>query len=231
MNKTLFERYYACFSEEAAKSPIQNKLCAAVLINKKLVSSPKCNTTRNLCRSMVCGSIHAEQRALLEFYGKYLQYDRIKSKWVLNNIKVKKVDLIVMRITADGEVANSRPCYNCLKMMNLIGIKKVYYTTGVKNELICENISEMCSIQLSAVSRFLKNPFSNNCKTIYYQNIMKQHFPKKIKKYNLECFINYNFKQIFKIDYRIEYVNQKGVLTVLFYNENNVLIVSSVVEE
>jgi hypothetical protein len=135
-----------------------------------------------------------------------------------------------MRITADGEVANSRPCYNCLNMMNLIGIKKVYYTTGVKNELICENISEMCSIQISSVSRFLKNPFSPISKTVYYKNIIKQNFPKKIKKYNLDCFINYNFKQIFKDDYRIEYIKQKGVLFVSFYDENNVLIVSSIVE-
>jgi deoxycytidylate deaminase len=226
-NETLFDNFYKSFANEASKSTITHKLCAGILINKKLVTKPKCNVSRNLCRNMFCGSLHAEQRSLLDFYGKHLQYNRLKAKWFLNSaMKEKKVDLIVMRITADSKVANSRPCYNCLKMMNDLKIQKIYYTTELQN-LICENVNEMFSIQISSVSRFLEDPFSLECKEQYYNSMMKLYFPKNIKEYNLNCFIEHSFKQIFK-DYTIVYKKKNGVLTVYFYNEENI-IVSSIV--
>jgi predicted phage terminase large subunit-like protein len=41
---------------------------------------------------------------------------------------VKKLDLLVIRVTKMGDIGNARPCHNCLKMMKDIGIKKVFYS-------------------------------------------------------------------------------------------------------
>ncbi len=150
------------------------------------------------------------------------------------NLKnVKKLDLIVLRITKEGNIGNARPCFNCLNMMKDIGIKKVYYTTGNNEEMICEHVKNMVSIQSSSVTRLIdvnnireqeKYKLMKN-KDYYYLDLFKNLFPKKIKYQNLVYFINYNFKNIFpnyNIDIRID--------KVYFYNDKNMKILESIIE-
>jgi hypothetical protein len=96
-------------------------------------------------------------------------------------------------------MGNARPCYNCLNMMKDIGLKKVYYSTGNSDEFICENIRNMVSIQASSSTRYIEK-LSNNTITYnkdeYYNNLLKNLFPKIINIKNLEYFIEYNLKNI-----------------------------------
>jgi hypothetical protein len=87
---TLLDKFYPSFLEEANKSEINYQLAAGVIIDKKLVTKPCCNSGRNYCRRTVCGSVHAEANALLNFYGKNLQFDRKKNRWCLLWRKRKK---------------------------------------------------------------------------------------------------------------------------------------------
>jgi hypothetical protein len=100
-------------------------------------------------------------------------------------LKKPNINIVVMRINKIGEVANARPCYNCLTMMKAVGIKKVYYSIS-DNELICENVNNMISIHISATTRTLT--INNNIKTRneYYEQMLIKYFPNEIKKTNLK---------------------------------------------
>ena len=202
-------------------------MVAGVLKDKKLVGRPKCNLDRNLYRGYSYGSTHAEAGALIEYFGKDICFDRTKHIWSSSNKKKNKLDIIVMRILSDGNTANARPCFHCLRMMNDMGLNKVYYTTGQYKEIICENINEMFSIQLSYVSRVVYNAKDLE-RTEYFQSIMKENFPKIIRKKNLIYFIEYNYKSIFP-GYPIQYIKKGVDISVYFYNLNDEIIAHSIV--
>jgi hypothetical protein len=58
------------------------KLSAAIVKNGRLYIQPCVNTQRNTCRGSMCGSLHAEQNALLSFFGKDIAYSKING-WYL----------------------------------------------------------------------------------------------------------------------------------------------------
>jgi deoxycytidylate deaminase len=219
MTIKLLNNYINNLINEAQKSTIQSQLAAGILKNHRMITKPCCNIERNMCRGCKCTSIHAEANAILNYFGKNLQFDNIKNQWCIlkNNKKIKKINLIVIRITKNGKLSNARPCINCLKMMKNIGIKKVYYTSGNNDELICENVKDMISIQVSYINFYIKDTEIN--KKIYFENLIKNNFPKYIKEKNLEYFINYNFINIFP-NYIIKY--NKNIVS--FLDLNNIII-------
>lgn len=54
----------------------------------------------------------------------------------------KKYDILVIRVTADGELANSRPCNHCIMTMREMGIRRVFYSDG-KGNIVSEKVDEM----------------------------------------------------------------------------------------
>jgi hypothetical protein len=131
---------------------------------------------------------------------------------------------MVLRITKDGMVGNSRPCYNCLNMMKDIGIHKIYYTTGILNEIICERVKDMISIQSSSVTKRIDTKNTKFNKEEYYYDLLKKFIPNKIKYNNLKYFIDYNFKNIFP-NYKI-IINENYIY---IYNENNNVILQAII--
>ncbi len=83
LSNKLFERFYPRFCQEALSSNISSKLAAGILKGKKLVSKVCCNTNRNFCRGVECGSLHAEAHALLSYFGKSLKFDSVSRQWCL----------------------------------------------------------------------------------------------------------------------------------------------------
>jgi hypothetical protein len=227
MTTKLFDRYYPILCETAFSSPVKVKLVAGILKDRKLVGRPKCNIDRNLYRGYYYGSTHAEAGALMDYFGKDICFDRTKHIWSSSKKKKNKLDIIVMRISSDGKPANARPCFHCLRMMNDMGLHRVYYTTGLDKEIVCENINEMFSIQLSYVSRIIYNT-KELSRDNYFQSIMKENFPKIIRERNLVYFIEYNYKSIFP-KYPIQYEKRGSDNLVYFYNLNNEVIVWSIV--
>jgi deoxycytidylate deaminase len=74
------------------------------------------------------GTIHAEVDAC------------IKMAEYIKRIKVRTVDILIIRVTKTEKYCSSRPCFNCLRTLkkfskkNKINIRNIYYTT--KNENI-----------------------------------------------------------------------------------------------
>ena len=185
---------------EAEKSPLKQSLAAAIVQNTKFLSDSCCNIDRNFCRGHYTPSLHAEARAILNYFGKNVFYDKCNGWRLFYNSyqKHKKIDLIVIRTKRDGSLANARPCRMCLKMMKDLGIKKVHYTTGNNNEIITETVKNMISIQeSSSFQRYFKVHYNYpQNKTDYYKTIISRHLPVKAKKENIDIFSKLNLDYI-----------------------------------
>jgi hypothetical protein len=137
----------------------------------------------------------------------------------------QKYNLLVIRISGENNLVNARPCYNCLDMLNACNIKKIYYSTedGIK----CENVSNMVSINASAITRLIEKTHYNAPENDieYYTNILLKKFPKRIKLNNLEYFLKYNFKNVLP-NFKCKIEKNK----IIFYNQDNKLILISNIE-
>ena len=102
----------------------------------------------------------------------------------------KNLNILVIRINSNGKLTNARPCYRCTLMLKALGINKVYYS--IENEIICEKISHMISINSSnmwkKVDRICHNAPLNVLD--YYKYIIDK-MPKIIKKINADHFVRY----------------------------------------
>ena len=181
---------------EANKSLIDQQLAAAIIKGKKLISKPCCNTTRSTCRGNSVGSLHAEANAIINHFGRALSFDR-KKGWILDDRIKSKLDLVVVRVNKVGETCNARPCHNCLNMMKSVGIKRVYYSVNSET-VICENVKDMISIQSSSVDKHLDQLNNTEYKDhdSYYESLLLKYFPRTIRKYNLDNFIQYNLSNL-----------------------------------
>ena len=199
---------------EAQKSLIDQQLAAAVTRGSRMVSRPSCNSPQNTYRGLCYGSLHAEARAIVNYFGRSLTFDK-KKGGVFYGAKPKnqKLDIVVVRVNRSGETCNARPCYNCLNMMKAVGIRRVYYSIS-PDEFICENVKDMVSIQSSSVTRHIEKLNGNmlvDDADKYYQDLLSKFFPSSIRRYNLEKFIAHNLTNVLptyevKIDVRSQLV-------------------------
>ena len=143
---------------------------------------------------------------------------------------------MVVRVDNNGKMCNARPCNGCLNMMKSIGIIKVYYSVN-NNDIICENVKDMISIQVSFASKMVEKMngrmLAINDKRKYYILLLQKYFPSTIRKHNLDNFIKYNLINIIP-DCIIIYkkINRKTIneeLQVTILDYMNKLIVNSIV--
>jgi len=206
--------------DEAKNSCMEFQMAAAIIKGNKIINNPCCNLNRNMCRGALVTSLHAEARAILNFFGKSLSFN--KNKWVLNNNNNNKIkELAVIKVSKGGSLSNARPCIYCLDMMKSVGIKKVYYS--VSNDLICENVKDMVSIQISACTKIVKKITpENNDK--FHEDLLKNIFPEEIKYNSLISFINYNLLNVLP-NHKYKILNDKFI----FYSkDNNILLKSTI---
>lgn len=107
-------------------------------------------------------------------------------------------------------------------MLNACNIKKIYYST--EDGIMCENVSNMVSINASSVTRLVERTHYNAAEddTEYYTNLLLTKFPQNIKLNNLEHFLKYNLKNVLP-HFRWSIKNEN----IKFYNQDDKLILSS----
>jgi hypothetical protein len=133
--------------------------------------------------------------------------------------KNTKLDIVVVRVNRSGETCNARPCFNCLNMMKAVGIRRVYYSIN-PDEVICENVKDMVSIQASSVTRHIEklngNQFVDDSDK-FYENLLTKMFPSTIRKYNLEKFIAHNLMNVLPT-YQVKIDNRSHIVWILDSN-------------
>jgi hypothetical protein len=75
---------YSKLVEAALSSPLQHRISACLMHHNKMIGSPMSNTARNYIRGSVSGSLHAETRAILTYYGNLINWDQ-KYGWRFQN--------------------------------------------------------------------------------------------------------------------------------------------------
>jgi hypothetical protein len=95
---------------------------------------------------------------------------------------------MVIRINANGELANSRPCYQCTIMLKELGINKVYYS--INNTIVHEKVSDMISINSSNSWKLVDMMiYGAPTNTLDYYKYVISKMPSTIKKNNAELFV------------------------------------------
>ena len=135
------------------------------------------------------------------------------------NKKLRKLDIFVIRISANGELVNARPCYNCLDMMRAVGIRRVYYS--IDGSVICENVSHMVSINSSSVLRFLERTMYNAPMTDneYFKRLLAKKLPNTLRRKNIYYLINYNLNDVLP-DFTFKIKKNEFII----YDENNYIL-------
>lgn len=213
--------------EVASKSTIKCQLAAAIMKGTKILSKPCSNISRNMCRGHAGGSLHAEAHAILDYFGKDLMYSQRTNSFFVQENKKIKCDLIVIRVNKEEKICTSRPCYNCLEMMKAVGIRKVYYTDNNEN-IICENVKDMVSINTSSVMKMIHRIKSESEITDINisEHLLKNLFPSSIKKLNFNYFIEYDFQFALPNHYYIiKSIDNEN--HIIIYNSNNKEIIKS----
>ena len=124
-------------------------------------------------------------------------------------------------MTGEAHLGSARPCFNCLNIMKLVGIKRVYYS--IKPDMIvCEKVKDMISIQASGVCKMIRQKYFHAPKSDneFFKDLLKRLFPDRVKKNNLNYFLNHNFKIVLP-DYGYKIYNTKGFSRIIFFDEKN----------
>lgn len=138
--------------------------------------------------------------------------------------KLPKMDIFVIRLNANDKLVNSRPCYNCLNMMKAVGIHRVFYS--VNDNIECEHVKAMLSINASSVTRYLEAQVYNAPvnKEEYYKSLFIKYLPKKIRVNNFKKFIKYNFNDVLP-NYSWNITSNK----IIFYDSEKKYIASCII--
>jgi len=143
----------------------------------------------------------------------------------LNKNKLRKLDIIVIRINALNELCNARPCYMCLELLKSLNFRYVYYSVS-STEIIRERVRDMISIEASSVTKHLDithNKLYNNNNT-YYRDLLVNYFPEYTTLYNLNCFITYNLQNLLPT-YKVKIINN----SVIILDTENSIVVEAII--
>jgi tRNA(Arg) A34 adenosine deaminase TadA len=123
----------------AQKSHITHRHSACLIYKKEIISISENEIMQK--NNIMYGSIHAEINTIKNFLKVY------KQKKLLKNFH-----LIVIRISKNNKLINSKPCKYCIKKMKSFGIEKISYSSD--DNIITEYIDE---IQSSHVSGYIRH--------------------------------------------------------------------------
>lgn len=118
---------------ENAKLSEMSKMHGSIIFNNNTIYGTGYNTTTNtFCGYYGAPSCHAEMNCLKFIISRKKRDHKIN----MNN----KFNILVVRIDSVGNLLDSMPCIMCVKFMQKIGIKNIFYTDG-KGHLIMRKVN------------------------------------------------------------------------------------------
>lgn len=101
------------------------------------------NNNRSYLHGKICSSGHAEQNAIISYFGGRLFFNG--RKWTYggysktNKRPLRKHKLLVIRINNKGVIRDSTPCAECIKLLKFTGLIKVSFSNK-DGEIVTLNI-------------------------------------------------------------------------------------------
>lgn len=80
----------------------------------------------------------------------------MRNKRKRHKVKKNGCDLLVIRIDKNGNLNNSKPCNDCIRMLKEFNINRVYYSNS-EGKIICEKVSHMTTNYTSSGFHALSN--------------------------------------------------------------------------
>ncbi len=110
------------------KSPFEYKMGAIIVMGSQILSTGANRTSGNIPpllfsshrRSSKFGALHAEMDALINLFGRI---------WDLSPKADSRTKIYVSGLTKGGNIANSKPCKNCMKILWSFNIHRIYFST------------------------------------------------------------------------------------------------------
>ena len=132
--------------EKARSSDIASKHAAAIIPNRK-------NNTRGA--PIICESNKYLKNKIIVDGNTYYKtiHAEIKVTTKMPRRYLKNIDIIVIRVSSNGMLKNSRPCNNCIDKLTKLGIRKIYYSTDT-GDIISEYVKDMERIHTSHGHKF-----------------------------------------------------------------------------
>lgn len=128
------------------------------------------NTSHNCSGHRLCGydvpNLHAEANCLKPVY----QWRKVHRRKVTHCWE-KDCNLLVVRVTANQQLCDSKPCCMCINLMNMFGLRRVYYSND-KGELCYQKLGHNCDVEENYVSHGLemmiqeRPEYVKNCKLL-----------------------------------------------------------------
>lgn len=143
------QRYVELAMEKAQESDLY-KRHGCVLVRSGKVRAVTCNTSsRSALSGRTMPTLHAEMCALSQVFRKRQspgtnRRQRLQSKKIRN----RNVDIYVIRINAENDLLNSRPCQDCLRALRKMGVDRVFYS-NTDGDIVMEKVCDMESTHLS----------------------------------------------------------------------------------
>ena len=144
------QRYVELAMEKATESDLA-KRHGCVIVRAGKVRAVTCNTsTRSVMSGRHMPTMHAEMCALSLVFRKRQQDDEPGRRHRLQYKKNRNrhVDLYVIRIGAENKLLNSRPCRECVRALQKMGVDRVFYSDAAGN-VVMEKVSTMTADHLS----------------------------------------------------------------------------------
>ena len=138
-------------------SYVKYKHIAIALFKNKPICKPKTNYVMSLRNS-----IHAEIDVIYQLYATYNNFISRKSINKINKLKINKIkrfkniDILVLRISNDGKLRNSKPCKECIDILRQSGCNKIYYSTD-DNTINVEKIKRISNNHICCYTKNIKN--------------------------------------------------------------------------
>lgn len=128
----MFKKNYHFFNLARAiskESTFEKIKIGCVIVNKKEVISVGTNTPKSHPVQMIYNTKYYRDRYKDGMFFHHYIHAEIRAILNAERQDLTGCSLYTYRETFNGEIANSRPCPACMKMIKNVGIKKIYYTT------------------------------------------------------------------------------------------------------
>lgn len=113
----------------AMQSDVSFRHGAVLFANSNKIISFGYNRHGDRLQKTWAPTIHAEASCLAQIVGSIIARDRSRL--------LRQLRILVIRISANGQLVNSMPCRNCVTLMRKFGVKRVIYSDENGNIVNC----------------------------------------------------------------------------------------------
>lgn len=151
------KRFIEAAMNEAYKSDSQKRHGCVMVKAGKITAASANQEARGVLCGRTVSSMHAEMAVLSLAFRKCCSasadkenYRNKRKKQQSRKNRNRHLDIYVIRLGAQNELRNSRPCFECVKALKKLGVYRVFYSDengNIRMEKVCDMENAHLSVQ------------------------------------------------------------------------------------